>query len=65
MTHAFAANNAFSDELTVFINGSFAATNTFVFSVVRVDVFDWAKNSLTEQAVALRFLGTVVNGFWF
>jgi hypothetical protein len=32
---------------------------------VRVNIFDWAKDSLTKQAITLRFLGTIVNRFWF
>jgi hypothetical protein len=64
VAHALAADNTARDELTVFIDGGFTAANALVLGIVWVDVFDWAKDTLTEKAIAFWFLGTVVDGFW-
>jgi hypothetical protein len=63
VAHAFAADNAAGNDFTVFIDGSFTASNALVFGVVRVNVLDWSENALTEQTIAFRLLSSVVNGF--
>ena len=32
---------------------------------MRVDVFDWTENSLTEQSITFGFLSTIVDRLWF
>ena len=64
MPHALTAHHAFGNELTVFIHRHFAAAHTLQLAIVRVDIFDWAKNTLTKQAIALWLLGAVVDCLW-
>ena len=52
------------NQFAVLVDSGFAGADTFVFGVVRVDVFDRTENSLAEQTVAFWLLGTVVDGFW-
>ena len=55
MAHALTADNALGNQLTVFIYGSFAAADTLVLGVVRVDVFNGAKDALRTNRRALAF----------
>ena len=59
--HPLATHDRLGDKLTILIYCSFAAAHTLELAVVWVDIFDWAKNSLTKQAIALRLLGSIVN----
>jgi hypothetical protein len=38
-------------------------TDTFVLTAMAFVIFNRAKNTLAEQAVTLRFVGTVIYGF--
>ena len=59
--HPLAAHDRLSDKLAILVYCSFAAAHTLELAVVWVDIFDWAKNTLTKQAIALRLLGSIVN----
>jgi hypothetical protein len=48
VTHALATSDRFSNEVTFFIDGSFAGTNAFKFGIVWVNIFDWAEDSFAE-----------------
>ena len=61
MPHPLATHDRLGDKFTILIYCSFAAAHTLELAVVWVDIFDWAKNSLTKQAIALRLLGSIVN----
>ena len=61
MPHPLATHDRLGDKFTILIYCSFAAAHTLKLAVVWVDIFDWAKNSLTKQAIALRLLGSIVN----
>jgi hypothetical protein len=63
VTHPFAADDTFSYEFTVLVDGGFAAADTFVFRVVRVDVLDRSEDALTKETIAFRLLSSIVNRF--
>ena len=65
VTHAFAAGNTLSNKVTFLIDGSFAGANTLELWIVWINVLYWTENAFAEQAIAFRFLRTVVNSFWF
>ncbi len=65
MTHTFTSYHTPRDELAVFVDSSLAGAHTFELGVVRIDVFDWTKDTLTEQTVTLRLLGTIVDRLRF
>ena len=64
MSHSLTADNRAGNQLAIFVDGCFAATNTFILGVMRVDILYRAKDALTKQAVAFWLLGTVINSLW-
>ena len=63
VTHAFTTNDSLGNNFAILIHGCLTRTYALVLRIVWIDIFYWSKNALTEQAVALWFLGAVVNGF--
>jgi hypothetical protein len=65
VAHALAPDDAAGNQLAVLVDGRFAATDTLVFGIVRVDVLDRTVDPLTELTVAFRILSPIVDGFGF
>ncbi len=49
---------------TAFFADNTAILHAFILTAEALIVFDWSKDTRTEQAVALWLEGTVVDGFW-
>ncbi len=64
VAHALTAYDALRHKFTVLIDGCFTAAYTLVLCVMRVNVFYWSKNTLTEQAITFWLLCAVVDRFW-
>src|SRR3989338_8351088 len=61
MAHPLAAHNATSHQLAILVDGRFTRADAFVFGVVGIYIFNWAKNALAKEPVALRLLGSIID----
>ena len=64
MTHSFTSYNTASHEFAIFIYSSLARSQTFVFCIMRINIFDWTKNPLTEKSVSFWLLSTIIDSLW-
>src|SRR5262245_39868361 len=63
MTHTLTTYDTSCYKLTIFINSSFARTNALEFGIVRANILNGTKDSLTEQTIAFWLLSSIVNSF--
>src|SRR5688572_22770323 len=65
VTHTLTTHFLFSNLNTATVTNDTLVTDTFVFSVVTLIIFNRSDNTLAEQTITFRFVGTIVNGFRF
>ena len=65
MTRTFAAHLLLGDFHPATVTHDAFITNALVFSAMAFVILGRAKNTLAKQAVALRFVRAVINGFGF
>ncbi|MNL20591.1 hypothetical protein D3C87_1418480 [compost metagenome] len=65
VTHTLTTYFLFSNFYTTTVTNDTLITDTLVLSTITFVVFYWSENLLTEQTVALRLEGTVVDRFRF
>ena len=64
MAHALTADFLKGNFNTTFLADNAAILHALIFTAEAFVIFDWSKDTRTEQAVALWLEGTVVDGFW-
>ena len=64
VAHSLTARNALGDYVAIFVDRCFTRADAFQLWVVWINVLDWSKNALAEQAITFWFLGAIVNRFW-
>ena len=65
MGHALSAHLGLYDFNTAFLTNNASVFHAFVFTTVTLIVFGGTENLCTEKTIALRFKGTIINGFRF
>ena len=65
VSHALTTYFLFGHFYTTAVTDDTFISDTLVFTTVAFVIFNRSKNALTEQAIALRFVGAVVDGFRF
>lgn len=65
MPHTLTAYFLFRNFYTTTITNNALVTYTFIFSTMTFIIFYRSEYTFTEQTVPLRFICTVIDGFWF